>query len=215
MQTVSSTFPARNGALPWVLLGAVLLAWGTGVFLLGEAQVLRQDPGQLPFKLMGSIVIPVSIGVLLWRLVPAIRRWTDTWDLALLVGVQTFRVIGIVFLFIWWLGKLPTLFAWVAALGDISVGLLALPTTLAVAMKTTGWQDRVRRLSYAGIGDFLVVLALGALSAEGRPLHFAGEPTPAAMQVLPMIMIPGFLVPIFFLLLLLQYQLLQYQRSKA
>ena len=83
---------------------------------------------------------------------------------------------------------------------------MALPTTVAVALKTAGWQARVRRLTYAGLADFAVVLSLGALSAEGRPLQFAGEPTPVAMQMMPMVMIPGFLVPMFILLLLLQYQ---------
>jgi hypothetical protein len=61
-------------------------------------------------------------------------------------------------------------------------------------------------LTYAGIADFGVVLLLASLSAEGRLLHLAQEPTPTAMQVMPMVMIPGFLVPIFILLLLLQYQ---------
>lgn len=206
MQTASITPPTRGGLLPWALLALVLLAWGAGVVFLAEAQGLRQSPGQPPLKLMTSIAIPVAIGVLVWLFVPAFRRWTDSWDLALLVGLQTFRVIGIVFLFVWWLGNLPTLFAWVAALGDIAVGVLALPAMLAVAQRTVGWQKRVRRLTYAGLADFAVVLLLGALSAQGRLMHFDAEPTPAAMQIMPMIMIPGFLVPIFILLLLLQYQ---------
>jgi hypothetical protein len=198
--------PARGGALPWVLLALVLLAWGTSVVFLAEAYVLRQGPGQPPLRLVASIAIPVVIGVLCWRLVPAVRRWTDSWNLALLVGLQTFRVMGIVFLFVWWLGQLPTLFAWIAALGDIAVGIMALPAIVAVAQRQDGWQARVRRLTYAGLADFAVVLLLGVLSAEGRVLHLAIEPTSAAMQVMPMVMIPGFLVPIFILLLLLQYQ---------
>jgi hypothetical protein len=206
MQTATLNPSMRSGFLPWLLLGLVLLAWGAGVIFLAEAQGLRQGLGQPPFKLAASIVIPVGIGVLAWRFVPSVRRWTDSWDLAILVGLQTFRVIGIVFLFVWWLGNLPTLFAWVAALGDIAVGIMALPTMIAVALKSADWQGRVRRLTYAGIADFAVVLSLGALTAEGRLLHLAGEPSPAAMQVMPMVMIPGFLVPIFILLLLLQYQ---------
>lgn len=206
MTDATLSLPPRGGILPWVLLGVVLLAWGAGVIFLAEAQAMRQAPGQPPFRLIASVMTPVAIGVLFWWLVPAIRRWTDSWDLAILVGIQTFRVMGIVFLFVWWMGALPTLFAWVAALGDIAVGILALPTMIAVALKSPGWQARVRRLTFAGLADFAVVLSLGALSAEGRLLHFAGEPTPAAMQVMPMVMIPGFLVPIFILLLLLQYQ---------
>jgi hypothetical protein len=206
MSDMSLSLPPRGGILPWVLLGLVGLAWGAGVIFLAEAQAMRQALGQPPFRLMAGIATPVAIGVFFWWLVPAIRRWTDSWDLATLVAIQTFRVIGIVFLFVWWLGNLPTLFAWVAALGDIAVGVLAIPATIAVTQQTPGWQGRVRRLTYAGLTDFAVVLMLGALSADGRILQVPGEPTPAAMQVMPMVMIPGFLVPIFILLLLLQYQ---------
>ncbi len=206
MTNVSLTLPPRGTIVPWVLTGLVLLVWAGAMILLAEAEGLRQNAGQPPFRLAASVLVPVGIGVLLWRLSPAVRRWTDSWDLATLVGIQTFRVIGIVFLFVWWLGVLPTLFAWIAALGDIAVGILALPTMIAVAVKSSGWQARVRRLTLVGIADFAVVLSLGALSAEGRLLHFANEPTPAAMQMMPMVLIPGFLVPIFILLLLLQYQ---------
>jgi hypothetical protein len=176
MSDASLTLPQRCGMVPWVLAGLVLLAWGAGVILLAEAEGLRQGLGRPPFKLAASVLVPVGIGVLLWRLVPGIRRWTDGWDLAILVGIQTFRVIGIVFLFVWWLGTLPTLFAWVAALGDIAVGILALPAMIAVALKSHGWQSRVRRLTYAGLADFAVVLSIGALSAEGGACTLRARP---------------------------------------
>jgi hypothetical protein len=144
--------------------------------------------------------------VALWTLSPALRAWTDRWDLAAIVAIQTFRVAGVVFLFVWWLGQLPTVFAWVAGLGDIAVGILAIPVTLAVARRSPGWQAGVRRLTVFGLLDFAVVLSLGTLSQDGNLLHLPGEPAPAAMQVMPMAMIPGYLVPIFILLLLLQWQ---------
>jgi hypothetical protein len=196
----------RTTALPWLILGAVLLAWGTGVVTLAEAEGFRQTLGQPPLKLIAGILVPVLTGVLLWNLVPAIRAWTDSWDLATLVAMQTFRVAGVVFLFFWWIGTLPTLFAWVAAVGDIAVGILAISTTLAVAQRTPGWQAKVRRLTFWGIADFATVLTIGILSQEGRVLQFAGEPAPSAMQIMPMIVVPGYLVPIFILLLLLQRQ---------
>jgi hypothetical protein len=206
MQTLSTPSQPRFAALPWVILGAILLIWGTGVLALAEAGAFRQGLGLPPLRLMAAIAGPVLAGVLIYRFVPGVREWTDRWDLATLVSLQTFRVVGVVFLFFWWIGTLPTIFAWVAALGDIAVGILAIPTTLAVARQTQGWQAKVRRLTWFGIADFAAVLVLATLSPEGRILHFAGEPTPAAMQVMPMIMIPGFLVPIFILLLLLQRQ---------
>jgi hypothetical protein len=196
----------QRGALPWLILGGVLLAWGVTIFTLAEAGAFRQGPGLPPFRLMAAIVIPVLTGVLIWNLWPALRAWTESWDLAAIVAIQTFRVAGIVFIFFWWIGALPTVFAWVAGLGDIAVGILAIPTTLAVARQTPGWQTWVKRLTFFGILDFAVVLATGTLSQEGNLLNFPGEPVPAAMQVMPMIMIPGYFVPMFILLLLLQRQ---------
>jgi hypothetical protein len=206
MPDPSLAAPTRPSALPWVLLGIVVLIWGAGVMTLAMAEAFRQAPGQPPLRLIAGILVPVLTGVLLWHLVPAIRGWTESWDIATLVGIQTFRVLGVVFLFFWWIGSLPTLFALVAATGDIAVGILAIPTTIAVAQQASGWQARVRRLTVLGLADFVIVVMIGTLSQEGRILHFAGEPDPAAIQVMPMIMIPGFLVPMFILLLLLQRQ---------
>jgi hypothetical protein len=206
MTATSQTSIPLRGTLPWLLLALLALAWGATVFALAGSGAFRQGPGLPPFKLMAAIGIPVVTGVLIWNLVPAVRAWTSTWDLAAIVALQHFRVGGVVFLFFWWIGQLPTVFAWVAGLGDIAVGILAIPTTLAVARQTPGWQTWVKRLTFFGILDFAVVLITGTLSQEGNPLNFPGEPVPVAMQMLPMIMIPGYLVPMFILLLLLQRQ---------
>lgn len=206
MHNPSLTAPLRTNPLPWLLLAAVVLAWGAGVFTFAQAGGFQESPGQLPLKLMAGMLAPVLAGVLLWRLVPAIRTWTESWDLAVVVGLQTFRVLGILFLFFWWVGTLPAVFSWVGALGDIAVGILAIPTMLAVARRTAGWQAKVRWLTVAGLADFAAVLGVALLSQAGRPLHFGDGSDPVAMQAMPLIMIPVFLVPIFILLLLLQLQ---------
>jgi hypothetical protein len=196
--------PAPRGPLPWIALGAVLLLWGAGVVAIARAGLFPQPVGQPPLPLLAAVALPVLTGVALWLASPALRAWTAGWDLAALVALQTFRVMGVVFLFFWMTGDLPTLFALVAGLGDIAVGILAIPVTLAVARRTPGWPDRVRGLTRAGLFDFAVVITLAILSQQGNLLHLPGEPTPAFMQSLPMVLVPGYLVPIFILLLLLQ-----------
>jgi hypothetical protein len=196
----------QPSVLPWLGMGTLLLLWGGLIISLAEADAFRQTPGLPPIRVIGAIVVPVLAGITLWRFSPRFRAWTETWDLGALVAMQTFRVAGAVFLFFWWIGSLPMIFAWVAALGDIAVGVFAVGTTLAVSRQSAGWKDSVKRLTVFGIADFATVLVTATLSAEGRLLHFAGQPLPSAMQAMPMIMIPGFLVPIFILLLLLQWQ---------
>jgi hypothetical protein len=138
-----------------------------------------------------------------------LRVWVAGLDLAWLVGLQTFRVIGIVFLFVWALGHLPAVFALVAGLGDIAVGIAALSVVLAILRQSHGWQGRVKALTFFGILDFVGAFGAAVLSGAGRPLQFEGQPLPVALQQWPLGMVPGFLVPLFIILHLMAWQRLQ------
>ncbi len=120
----------------------------------------RRSSGQPDQRRLG----PRPLGALLWRLSPALRAWTATWDLAILVSIRPTGPSAFVFLFFWWIGSPPHhLRAGVAALGDIAVGIHAIPVTLAVARKTPGWQTRVRWLT----------VTESRISSSSSPLRFS------------------------------------------
>jgi hypothetical protein len=187
----------------FLAISALLTLWGGGIIWLAQQGAFHQAPGMPPVRIVLAIAVPVALALVAWRISPALRTWVRGLDPALIAGVQTWRVMGIVFVFFWWAGQLPTIFAWAATLGDVAVGVFALGVTLAVARGVSGWQTQMRWLVVFGLADFAMVLVLGTLSGAGRPLAFAAEPLPVAMQDLPMILIPGFAVPVFVILLLM------------
>jgi hypothetical protein len=55
--------------------------------------------------------VPVALFLLAWRTLPAVADWVRILDPALITGIQTFRVLGIVFVFLFFLDQLPLVFA--------------------------------------------------------------------------------------------------------
>ncbi|MGL4238083.1 hypothetical protein [Tabrizicola sp.] len=186
---------------PW----AVLLVWGAAIMALAGSGMLRPEGISLPFPLAIAALIPPAIFALAYRLSPGLRSWVAAIDMSLIVGAQTWRVMGVVFLFVWAMGDLPTIFALAAGIGDMAVGLAALGVTLAVARGAVDQDAKVRRLTVFGLMDFVLAFGTAILSGEGMPLRLAGEPLPALMQSLPMAMIPAFLVPVFIILHLMAW----------
>jgi hypothetical protein len=118
-------------------------------------------------------------------------------DLALVVGVQTFRVIGILFLVDWAQGDAPAAFALPAGLGDIAVGVIALFVTVKVARDPAGQDRGIRTLVAAGLIDFVAAFAFATLASRGMPLAPTETALPLAAQTLPVSLIPTFAVPLF------------------
>ena len=172
-------------------------------FSLARARVFVEPPEALPLRLIAAVALPASIFLTAYALMPAVQRWVEALDMAAVVGVQTWRVIGVVFVVLWAMGTLPAAFALTAGLGDIAVGVLAIGVTLAVARRVPGWQGRVRLLIVAGMIDFVGAFGTAILVAPGRIL--AGGPTAEMMQVLPLALIPAFGVPLFMIIHLIAW----------
>lgn len=181
--------------LPWVILPV----WFTAIVALVDAGVFADASTPYPFRLLPAVLLPPLAFLVVSRLSPALRTWVATRDLALVVGAQSFRVIGIVFLFLWALGDVPAAFALPAGLGDIVVGVLALGLAIRVASGSTTDGD-VRRLVGFGMADFAIAFTMATLCGPGMP--FATDPSqlPLAAQTLPMALIPVFAVPLFIIL---------------
>src|SRR5215472_8319434 len=86
--------------------------------------------------------VPVVILILLGAAVFAATRSAvltaalDAAPLPWLVGIQVYRVLGLVFLLAWSRGFLPGFFALPAGIGDALVGVLAIPLALGLRSNT-------------------------------------------------------------------------------
>jgi hypothetical protein len=181
------------GLVPVILV----IVWAAVLILMTREGIFVDRTTSLPLRLMPAVIIPPGTFLLAYWLLPRVRAWVSELDLALDVGVQTFRVIGIIFLVQWAQGDLPAVFAAPAGLGDIAVGIFALIVTVRVARDPRGNDGAIRALIIAGFIDFAAAFTFATLASRGMPLAPAGTSLPLAAQTLPTSLIPTFAVPLF------------------
>jgi hypothetical protein len=115
----------RAASLVAILWGA----WVLATLLLAEADVYRFEPTKpvpwLPVGLIGSLV-----AAMLFTRIPVVSRVLAQPDVLWRLTVpQIFRMVGVSFLVVMALGKLPAVFALPAGLGDIAIGVEAVFVT--------------------------------------------------------------------------------------
>ena len=193
IQSVSSTLywiglyagiralPGDNSRrLRWIIGSAiVLVAWLVGAVLLAANDVFRADTPRIPIALSMTL----AAGYLL-LLSPTLRAIIGGIPQHWLIGIQTFRILGGVFLIRYFQGELPALFAIPAGVGDVLTGLLA----PFVAYWWFVGKPYARTAAIAwnlfGMADLINAVTLGALTGGG-----------AGGIVFPIVLIPVYAVP--------------------
>jgi len=173
---------ARARQWRWIIgSAAVASAWLVGIFLLGAADVFRNDalPPRIPLALGATLVL----GYLL-LLSPSFRQIVGAVPQHWLIGIQTFRILGSVFLVRYFAGQLPGIFALPAGIGDVATGLLA--PFAAYAWYRGKPYARVAAIAWNlfGVADLVNAVALGALTGGG-----------GGGIVFPIALIPVYAVP--------------------
>lgn len=178
---------------------AVLVTWLGVVILLGATGVLHSEPTVPQAEQTAAIArFGVSVALPIIAIVAAVlssrslKERVLSLPLTTLVGINSIRVLGVLFLILYAAGRLPSPFAPAAGWGDILVGALAIPLALA----TRRQENRGLLIGWAALGlaDLVNALALGVTaSLTATP----GSVSTGAMTLLPWLLIPAFLVPLF------------------
>src|SRR5215831_10831674 len=176
---------ARARQSHWIIGSAVVAAaWLVGVFLLGAADAFRNDvPTRIPMALIATLLL----GYLL-LLSPTFRRIVAAVPQHWLIGIQTFRVLGGLFLVRYFAGELPGLFALPAGIGDVTTGLLAPFVAYAWYSGKPYARGAVIAWNLFGMADLVNAVALGALTGGGGGIVF------------PIVLVPVYGVPRAFLI---------------
>jgi hypothetical protein len=198
IQTIASTLhwlgffsgiraPDGLKARKWVwTFGSAIFAitWLLGILLLASDNFFRNDvtPPRIPLALGSTLLFGYLL--LLSRdfrtIIAAIPQY---W----LIGIQTFRILGGVFLIRWWQGELPAVFAIPAGVGDVLTGLFA--PIVAYWWYTGKPYARTAAILWNlfGMADLVNAVTIGA-SIQGSGIVF------------PIVMIPIYAVPRAFLI---------------
>jgi hypothetical protein len=117
----------------------------------------------------------------------------------LLIGLNTMRILLGGFMVLLALqGRLSGPFPQFAGWGDVVVGLIAIPLTVATARNFRSNRGNVLAWNILGTLDLVIAVSLGVVSAPGSPLQIFGETIGStAMWSLPQSTIPTLLVPFY------------------
>lgn len=188
-------------SMAYQVAGAVVIWF---IIALGAAMsgFFKPAPGQPPMEFMVAIAIPVGLYFLTFRMSGAFRAFIRSLDPVELTMLQAWRILGSVFMVLYLYDMLPGLFAYLAGLGDVAVGLSA-PFVVIKMLRHPAFAQSRGFVVWNGLGllDFVIAVGVGTLTSGAFGTAFIGDgPTSALMSTLPLSMIPGFIVPLYILL---------------
>ena len=172
-----------------VLVGWFLLALGGS--LLGVFDSAPRPPIMLGL----GAVLPVVLFAVGYLSSARFRDFTSSLDLRILTVAQSFRVVGLVFVILYFLGGLPGIFALPAGLGDFAIGITA--PVIAWQWKRPLPRSRFVVWNVLGILDLVNAVTLGVLAAQSPVGILAGDVSTRLLGQFPLSLIPTFFVPMF------------------
>lgn len=187
---------------------AALLAFFYLAALLPARSGFYQTASRIPTIQFG-VLFPILAGVLLFFLWHPLRRVIETVPQQWIVGIQLYRTLGVVFLILYAMGRLPSAFALPAGAGDVLVGLLA---PIVATAQTRQWRNAnglLRAWNILGLADLAVALTTGFLTSPSPLQRLAFDAPNVLIGRYPLVMVPVFLVPLAILLHLASLQKLR------
>ena len=180
----------------------ILGLWFVLSLALNFMGVFEARPGVPPLAFGLSVIGPPIVFAILYLVWTEFRRSILSLDLILLTALQAWRIVGAVFLILYFYDLLPGTFAWPAGVGDILVGVYAPFVVVAIKNQTPKWRTHLMILSILGLLDFVGAIGGGVLSGGGPMgiLTAPDEVTSDIMRSLPLALVPTFFVPFYIIL---------------
>jgi hypothetical protein len=174
-----AVWPQTERAKTFWSLSAIIVGW----YIVAVATSLSGWYGGVARKvptIQYGLLVPVLVGVLLFWKWPRLRRALAVIPNEWIIGIQFYRALGVIFLILYSVGRLPGLFALPAGLGDVSVGLLAPLVATAYARSSHGAARRARLWNLLGIADLVIAVTMGFLTSPS-PLQLAAFDRPSVL----------------------------------
>ena len=172
----------------------LIAAWLVFSITASSFHLYETAPEQPPIPLLLAVLVPIAIFSIWYLRSKPFREFVLSLDPRSLSSIHAFRWAGFVFIVLYAYGILPWYFALPAGLGDMAIGLTALPIAgpLAAQRRRAGFI----RWNLFGLADLVNALSIAGVVGVLAPHGVSLEP----MTVLPMSIIPTFGVPLFLIL---------------
>ncbi len=175
-------------------IASLVGGWFALSLVASALHLYNTGPGQPPLPLGIAALTPLVVFLVWFAASPRFREFSLSLSPRLLTLVQSWRVLGFVFVVLAADRLLPKAFALSAGWGDIAIGATAIWAALKLATP-----DRRRAFlawQFLGIADLVNAVLLGTLSGLIDPHGIST----GAMTVLPLSLIPTFGVPLYIIL---------------
>lgn len=204
------SWPEADRTMALWSVSALLIAW----FLVAAASSIAgfyRPASGLP-TIQYGLLTPIVAGVAMFLAWPLLRRIVASVPNSWLVGVQFYRVLGVIFVVLYAGRHLPGIFALPAGVGDTLVGIFAPFVAASFARSPEASATRVRLWNLLGIADLVIAVTLGFLTSPS-PLQMAAFDRPSGLiAMFPLALIPVFAVPLSILLHLASLQKLRHEQ---
>jgi hypothetical protein len=177
----------------------VLIVWFAVALAFAWLGFFAGAPDRIPTIQFG-LLLPILIGAIALARSATLRRIVDAVPQTWIVGIQVYRIIGVIFLTLLAVGQLPAAFAVPAGAGDVLVGLLAPLVALAVARGWKGASGFVLAWNILGLLDLITAVGMGFLTSPSPTQLLSLDAPNLLISVFPLVMIPVFAVPLSVLL---------------
>ena len=180
-----------------LLIAVVLFGWFTAVLWVSSTGLFSTNPAFLPNIVFGFLVLFELLRRFYFS--KTMEKIVSAAPVVWLMGIQTYRIVGIGFFTLYGAGLLPAEFAYPAGIGDILVGVTAPLAAVLYYLKKSYARKIAIIWNIVGIADLVLALAIGFL-AFPRPTQFLPIlPTSVSTEVMslfPMAIITLFAVPL-------------------
>jgi hypothetical protein len=156
--------PARGQRRSFWAGTTLLVGWFLAALSLSWLGLYQGTRTRIPTVEFG-LLLPIIAGLMFYWRSDDLKRIIAAAPQSLLVGVQLYRVEGIIFLVLFFAGAMPGVFAIPAGTGDVAVGLLAPAIAFAFAHGLRGSTGLVRAWNVLGLADLAVAVTTGFLSS--------------------------------------------------
>lgn len=185
-----------------VISGVFLFGWWMLMFMLAGGMVFQAAPSSIrpSITIALGITLPILSGVILLQSSRLLKSIINVVPLQWLVGVQLYRVLGVTFVLLYAMNRLPVEFALPAGVGDIVIGVSA-PLVGYFYDQGYRWSSRAVVIwNVVGILDLVAAVALGFLTSPSPLQLLALEAPNRLITAFPLVLVPVFAVPLSVLL---------------
>ncbi len=176
------------------IIAGLIVVWFVAALTASALDLFKNGSGRFGLGVAVASLTPMVVFALWFAGSGEFRRFALSLNPGILTSIQAWRIVGFTFVLLEARNVLPSVFAWPAGYGDMTIGA----TAAFVAWKLVEPAHRGSFILWQvlGILDLITAVSLGTTAGLLMP-H---GPSMVAMTVMPLSLIPTFLVPLFFML---------------